>query len=144
MFEANCHSLRLRGVRFEVSGYTDIHVPLSLLYLYQNYTSNGLKSGCRGKLRELKLQKRLVVMLHKTSGLIQRHVEPSTSFVSDTGILLITSPLRGSECGIHLHFPLIFYCLFTWNLSNYLVKSLVEQKVYTEKFVIILIFFDYE
>lgn len=66
-------------------------------------------------------------MLHKTSGLIQRHVEPSTSFVSDTGILLITSLLRGSECGIHLHFPLIFYCLFTWNLSNYLVKSLVER-----------------
>lgn len=47
--------------------------------------------------------------------------------MSDTGILLITSLLRGSECGIHLHFPVIFCCLFTWKFSNYLVKSLVER-----------------
>lgn len=72
-----------------------MHVPLCLLYLYQDYTSNRLKSGCRGKLRELKLQKRLVAMLHKTSGLIQRHVEPSTSFVSDTGILLNNITVEG-------------------------------------------------
>lgn len=100
-------------VHLDVSGCTGFRVPLSLLCLCQDYSSNGLKSGCRGRLRELKLQKGLVALLHKTRGLIQRHAEPSTSFTSEMiGLLLvITSLLRVSECGIHLHFPLIFYCL---------------------------------
>lgn len=97
-------------VCFDILGCRDIRVPLSLRYLYQDFASNGLKSGCVGRLRELKLQKGLVALLHKPGGLIQRHVEPSTSFMSDTGILIIiTSLLRVSERGIHLHSPLTFY-----------------------------------
>lgn len=86
MCEVNCHSLRLRPVHLDTSGYTGISVSTVAAVFVLGLHQQWVKAWMGNTLKELWLQKGLIVLLHKIGGLIQKHVKPNACFMSDTAI----------------------------------------------------------
>lgn len=129
--EVNCLSLRLRPVHFDKSGCTGTSVSTVAAVFVLGLHQQWVKAWVGNTLKELWLQKGLIVLLHKIGSLIQKHAKPNTCFMSDTAITHnnITAEdnwIRNSPAPA---FPSYVLLPVTFELQELVGREIVARKV---------------